>query len=73
MAHTCKTCGAVADDSVHLCNPIAKTISCSYCGASDVAVGHICKQKLAAMNYSCQSCGRVAVDGKELCKPIDIS
>ena len=73
MAHTCKNCGAVADDSVHLCNPIIEILSCSHCGASDVSVGHVCKQKLAAMNYSCQSCGRVAVDKKELCKPSEIT
>jgi len=72
MAHTCKSCGAVADDSGHLCDPIVETLSCSYCGASDVAVSHVCKQKLAAMNYSCQSCGRVGATDKELCKPTEI-
>lgn len=72
MAHTCKSCGAVADDSGHLCDPVAKTLSCSYCGAPDVPVSHVCKQKLAAMNYSCQSCGRVGATEKELCKPTEI-
>ena len=72
MAHTCKSCGAVADDSGHLCDPVGKALSCSYCGAPDVTVSHVCKQKLAAMNYSCQSCGRVGATDKELCKPTEI-
>jgi len=72
MAHTCKSCGAVADDSSHLCDPIVKTLSCPYCGESDVAASHICKEKLAAMKYSCQSCGRVAEDETKLCKPTEI-
>ena len=32
MAHTCKTCGAVAADPGHLCAPSAETTTCSYCG-----------------------------------------
>ncbi|GAB6190831.1 hypothetical protein [Desulfocastanea catecholica] len=73
MAHTCKSCGAVADDPGHLCNPTVETISCSYCGKSDVSATHVCKEKLAAMNFSCQSCGRVAAEDSELCKPLKIS
>ena len=73
MAHTCKNCGAVADDPGHLCNPSVKSISCSFCGADDVPTNHVCLNKLAAMKYSCQSCGRVAADSSDLCKPSVIS
>jgi len=73
MAHTCKSCGAVADDPGHLCNPTVEKISCSHCGAIDVGAHHVCKQKLAAMKFTCESCGRVAADGSELCKPSEIS
>lgn len=73
MAHTCKSCGAVADDPGHLCNPTVEKISCSYCGESDVSAAHVCKEKLAAMKFSCQSCGRVAAEDAELCNPLKIS
>ena len=72
MAHTCKTCGSMADDPGHLCNPTQEKISCSYCNQSDVGTNHICKEKMAAMKYSCQSCGRVAPDASGLCKPGEI-
>ena len=29
MAHTCKTCGAVAEDPGHLCAPSTETTTCS--------------------------------------------
>jgi uncharacterized Zn finger protein len=73
MTHTCKSCGAVADDPGHLCNPTVEIINCSYCGANDVGATHVCKEKIAAMKYSCQSCGRVAAEDSELCKPAKIS
>ncbi len=73
MAHTCKSCGAVADDPGHLCNPTVEKLDCSYCGASDVGVNHVCKEKLSAMKFSCESCGRVAAEDTELCKPFKIS
>ncbi|MDP3481297.1 MAG: hypothetical protein Q8R88_16130 [Desulfoprunum sp.] len=69
MAHTCKNCGATADDPGHLCNPTQEIVSCSYCNMPDVSINHICKEKLAAMKYSCQTCGRVAPDAGGLCKP----
>jgi hypothetical protein len=72
MAHTCKNCGAVADDPGHLCNPTVEVLSCSYCGAKDIGATHVCKQKLGAMKYSCQSCGRVAAETDELCQPLEI-
>lgn len=73
MAHSCKNCGAVADDPGHLCAPTVESISCSHCGESDVGVTHVCKEKLAAMKFSCESCGRVAAESSELCKPTDIA
>lgn len=73
MAHTCSTCGAMADDPGHLCNPTEAVISCSYCNAPDVGVNHICKEKLAAMKYSCESCGRVAADAAGVCRPVEIA
>jgi uncharacterized Zn finger protein len=73
MAHTCKNCGAVADDPGHLCNPSVEVIACSFCGEADVAATHVCKEKLAAMKFSCQSCGRVAAESDDLCKPFVIS
>lgn len=69
MAHTCKNCGAVADDPGHLCNPTVEAVSCSYCGNGDVAVTHVCKGKLEAMKFSCKNCGRVAAEGGDLCSP----
>ncbi|SDO62457.1 hypothetical protein [Desulforhopalus singaporensis] len=72
MAHTCKSCGAVADHPGHLCDPIVEKLSCSYCGEKDVSVTHVCKAKLEAMKYSCGSCGRIAAKDEELCKPEEI-
>jgi len=73
MAHTCQNCGAVADDPGHLCNPADLALHCDYCGAHDVSVNHVCKGKLAAMQYSCGSCGRMATDENQLCKPVKIT
>jgi uncharacterized Zn finger protein len=73
MAHTCKNCGAVADDPGHLCNPSVEILGCSFCGATDVGATHVCKAKLGAMKYSCQSCGRVAAESSDLCKPGEIA
>lgn len=72
MAHTCNSCGAVADDPGHLCDPTEQSLSCSYCGDKDVTATHVCKDKLAAMKFSCDSCGRVAAESSDLCKPFEI-
>ncbi len=72
MAHTCSTCGAMADDPGHLCNPTVSAISCSFCNTPDVGINHLCKEKLAAMKYSCESCGRVAEDAAGICRPVEI-
>ncbi|MFN2353324.1 MAG: hypothetical protein ABR512_02210 [Desulfopila sp.] len=72
MAHTCKNCGAVADDPGHLCDPTTEVLSCEFCGEEDVGVTHVCKNKLAAMKYSCGSCGKMAPDETRLCQPQEI-
>jgi hypothetical protein len=72
MAHTCKTCGAVANDPGHLCSPCGDTTKCSFCGAPHTDTTHICKDKLAAMKFVCGGCGRVAMEEGHLCKPAPI-
>ncbi len=72
MAYTCKTCGAVADEPGHLCNPCDDPQACSFCGATGVDTHHMCKDKLSKMKYVCEGCGRVAMEADHLCsaKPI---
>lgn len=72
MAHLCKSCGAVADDPGHLCDPVVDEMICVFCGEKSVGVTHMCKAKIHAIKYSCDSCGRVAATGEDLCKPIEI-
>ncbi len=72
MAHTCKNCGAVADDPGHLCDPTTELLSCSYCKGDDVGVNHVCKEKLTAMKFSCGSCGKMAPEEARLCNPVKI-
>ena len=72
MAHTCKNCGAVADDPGHLCNPADHAVHCDYCGQHNVSANHVCKQKLEAMKYTCNTCGRIATEQDKLCKPTEI-
>jgi rRNA maturation endonuclease Nob1 len=72
MAYTCKTCGAVAKEPGHLCNPCGDKAKCSFCGAPAADAKHVCKDKLAAMKYVCDGCGRVAMEKEHLCKPAPI-
>jgi hypothetical protein len=72
MAYTCKTCGAVASEPGHLCNPCGDAKKCSFCGAPKVDAKHVCKDKLSAMKYVCDGCGRVAMEATHLCKPAAI-
>lgn len=69
MAHTCKTCGAVADSPAHLCSPCDDTSDCTFCGAPKVDIRHVCRDKLSEMQYVCGGCGRVAMEESHLCKP----
>lgn len=73
MAHTCKSCGAVADDPGHLCNPVVEEIDCEFCGEKNVSAMHVCKAKLDALKFSCENCGRVAPQSSDLCKPVEIT
>ena len=50
MAYTCKSCGAVANEPGHLCNPCGDEKNCSFCGSPSVDQTHICKDKLAALS-----------------------
>jgi len=72
MAHTCKTCGAVADDPGHLCSPCGDATKCSFCGTPNADTTHMCKDKLATMKFVCNGCGRVAMEEGHLCKPSPI-
>ena len=69
MAHTCKTCGAVAEDPGHLCAPSAETTTCSYCGEKSPLVKHYCKGKMEDLKYVCEGCGRLATSPDLVCKP----
>ena len=66
MAYTCKTCGAVAKEPGHLCNPCGDKTKCSFCGAPAADAKHVCKDKLAAMKFVCDGCGRVAMEKEHL-------
>lgn len=72
MAHTCTTCGAVADSPGHLCAPCDDASSCSFCGTPEVDTRHVCRDKLLAMKFVCGGCGRVAMEENHLCKPTPI-
>ena len=69
MAHTCKTCGAVADTPGHLCDPCDDTAACSFCGKPETDAKHMCQDKLAEMQFVCGGCGRVAMEENHLCQP----
>ncbi len=72
MTHTCKNCGAVANDPGHLCDPCGDRQKCSFCGTPEAPHAHMCSGKLSAMKYVCDGCGRVAMDKELLCKPTTI-
>ncbi len=73
MTHTCKTCGAVADEPGHLCDPCGDETQCDFCGAQNVDARHVCKERLERMRYVCQGCGRVAMEEWNVCDPAPIS
>ena len=69
MAYTCKTCGAVASEPGHLCNPAQEVTTCAYCGQDTPHVKHYCKGKMEDLKYVCEQCGRLAPSEDLLCKP----
>ena len=72
--HICNSCGKVAGDTGHLCDPVEmkEAYVCEHCGQSNEDPRHICKPKLQHINFVCISCGRVAELPKQLCNPRDI-
>jgi DNA-directed RNA polymerase subunit RPC12/RpoP len=72
-AYICKTCGAVANEPGHLCNPASETAKCSYCGDQVPTVQHFCKGKMDDLKYVCEGCGRLAPAKEMLCKPKDVT
>jgi DNA-directed RNA polymerase subunit RPC12/RpoP len=68
-AYVCATCGALAEEPGHLCNPEGKA-TCSYCGKlHEAQEKHYCKGKLDDIKYVCEGCGRLATSKDFLCKP----
>lgn len=72
--HQCKTCGKVAGEHGHLCDPLKldKAYVCEHCGSATEDPRHICKPKLEKINFVCIACGRVAQYPNKLCNPRDI-
>ncbi len=69
-AYVCKTCGAMAEEPGHLCNPRGTGLKCTYCGMEHTAhEKHYCKGKLEDLKYVCEKCGRLATSEEFLCKP----
>ena len=73
MEYTCKTCGALAEEPGHLCNPCGDKTTCDFCGKPDIDTKHVCKGRLERMRYVCSGCGRMAMEEWHLCQPSPIS
>ena len=73
-AYTCKTCGLVAMDKGHLCNPVMakKVVACKYCGTVTSDPRHVCAPKVVNLKYSC-TCGRLAAKKELLCHPTPLA
>jgi DNA-directed RNA polymerase subunit RPC12/RpoP len=69
--YVCESCGALADEPGHLCNPKGKA-TCSYCGEKDPHVSHMCKGKMEDLKHVCGKCGRLATSSEFLCEPKDV-
>jgi DNA-directed RNA polymerase subunit RPC12/RpoP len=70
--YTCQTCGAIAEEPGHLCNPGGEAMTCKYCGKKGPFVKHYCKGKLEDIRYVCEQCGRLATSADLLCKPTSV-
>ncbi len=69
MAHTCTTCGAVANNPENICKPSKTTNKSSFCGHHTIDIENVCADKLRKMQYVCDGCGRVAMEKDHLCNP----
>jgi DNA-directed RNA polymerase subunit RPC12/RpoP len=69
--YTCKTCGSMAPEPGHLCDPAqaGEMYTCEDCGRQAPLKKHICKPMVARFQYYCEACGRGAVAENKLCKP----
>ncbi len=67
--YVCDTCGALAEEPGHLCNPKGEAMTCAYCGEKAPHLKHYCKGKLEDLKYVCEQCGRLATSEDFLCKP----
>ena len=67
--YSCKSCGAVTSEAGHLCNPQPVEDICDLCSEPIGNERHICKPKLANMEYVCGGCGRPAERADLVCKP----
>lgn len=72
-SYVCKTCGALAEEPGHLCNPQGTGLKCTYCGMEHTPhEKHYCKGKLENLKYVCENCGRLATSEDFLCKPMEV-
>jgi len=67
--YVCETCGALAEEPGHLCNPKGEPQKCGFCGETAHYEKHFCKGKLEAIQFACEGCGRLATTPDCLCKP----
>ncbi len=70
--YTCETCGALAEEPGHLCNPSQEKVVCPYCGDVAPHQKHYCKGKMEDLKYVCDQCGRLAPSEELLCKPMKV-
>jgi DNA-directed RNA polymerase subunit RPC12/RpoP len=51
--YICDTCGALADEPGHLCNPKSEVEACPYCSEKHPHRSHYCKGKMEDLKYVC--------------------
>ncbi len=69
-SYVCETCGAMAEEPGHLCNPQGMGQKCTYCGGeAKPHEKHYCKGKMEDLKYVCEKCGRLATSKEFLCDP----
>ena len=70
--YVCETCGALAEEPGHLCNPKGEAMGCTFCGEKETHPLHYCKGRVDSIKYVCDQCGRLAEKEDFLCKPKQI-